>query len=743
VIHRDIKPGNILVDREGRVKLLDFGIAKLLQADDDGDAGELTGDGMRALTPDYAAPEQLRGEPVSTATDVYSLGVLFYQLLTGRHPTASPRASPAEAIRATLATDPDRLSTAVSATSAGPAELIERIADARKTSPLRLRRELAGDLENIVAKALRKAPAERYPTVDAFAEDLRRWQAGEPVIARPDTVTYRATRFVGRHRGGVTAAALVFLAIVAGLAGTITQARRAEQQSALATREAADAKRERDRAVVDGQLQRGTNEFLQLVLRDSAGTDPGAVRRQLDRASELIDKTRFEQPIVKVALLRQTAGRYQELGDTGAALALIERAIAATAGTDLVQPSSGVPVNLACSHARYLHEMDEQLAAIAELDRAERLIAAGADVGVPSRVSCRLPRAYAESALGRHDRAVAIARDALKQLEAAGIANGEQHRLMRSALSQTLAAAGRNGEAMATARPLLAESVAGQGRTSMAVLRRSSVVTGLTRRGGDPLAALALSEADLGDAARVLGPAHDDAALGLEQGRILLALGRSAEAAAVLARAAAESRRSGRMAFTLSAGIAETNARLDGGDTRGAARVWNDLAPLRRKAVAEGRPEEIDLLLLESRMAATHGAGAAVRAPLEAARQRVEAAGGAANPMAFAVALARGEALLASAAPPSDTLAVAEQARAAALAGALDPMRSSFIGEALLLKARAFERAGRHDDARRDAAAAARQLSATLGAAHPSARAAAQLAAGTAVAGPANRAASR
>ncbi len=729
VIHRDIKPGNILVDREGGVKLLDFGIAKLLQDEGAGDGGELTVEGMRALTPDYAAPEQLRGELVSTATDVYSLGVLLYQLLTGRHPTASPQASPVEALRATLETDPWRLSTAVTVTGHVAAETVELAAQARNTSPGRLKRQLGGDLENIVAKALRKTPAERYPTVDAFADDLRRWQAGEPVVARPDSVAYRAVRFMGRHRGGVAAAALTLVAILAGLAGTITQARRAEQQRERATREAAAAKAERDRAIVDEQLQRGTNEFLQLVLRDSAGSDPGAVRRQLDRASELIEKTRFEQPIVKVALLRQTAGRYAELGDIAAARALLERAIAATAGTDLARPPSGVPVNLACSHARYLHEMDEQLAAIAELDRADRLIAAGAEVGVPSRVSCMLPRAYAESALGHHDRAVATARDALAQLQRAGIASGEQHRLMRSALSQTLAAAGQYAQAMAIARPLLAESAAAQGRTSMAVLRRSSVVTGLTRLGGDPLAALALSTADRDDAARVLGPAREDAALALEHGRILLALARSADAAAVLAYAADESRRTGRMALTLSASIAQANARLDAGDARGAGAVWADLETLRAKAAAEGRPEQIELLLLQSRLAAAHGQARAVLAPLEAAAKDVAAVGGAAHPLAYAVALARGEAMLAAGAPAADMLAVAGQALALARAGALDPARSSLIGRALLLEARIEQRAGRADDMRRDAAAAVGQLTPTLGARHPLSVAAARLAA--------------
>ena len=719
VIHRDIKPGNILVDGEGRVKLLDFGIAKLLQADG-ADPDELTRDGHRALTPDYAAPEQLRGDEMSTATDVYALGVLLYQLLTGRHPTATAQASPAQALRATLETDPARLT--VAAAGAHDAQA-DAVAQARGTSPARLQRQLGGDLENIVAKALRKQPAERYPTVDAFADDLRRWAAGEPVAARPDSLAYRARRFAGRHRGAVGAAALTVLAILGGLAGTITQARRAE-------REAAQAKVERDRALVDGQLQRGTNEFLQLVLRDSAGNDPGAMRRQLDRASELIDRTRFERPIVKVALLRQTSGRYAELGDMAAARRLIERAIAATAGTDLALPTSGVPVNLACSLARLLHETDDQDGALAELDRADRLIAAGAgaDVGVPSRVECMQSREYAESALGHHERAIAIARDALERLEAAGIASGEQHRLMRSALSQVLAAAGRHAEAMAIARPLLAESTAAQGRTSIAVLRRSSVVSGLVRAGGDPLAALALSEADVADAARVLGPGRADAAFALEQGRILLALGRADEAVPVLARAGAESRRTGRTVYTLSAGIAEANARLDAGDARGAAALWSELAPLRTKAMSEGRPAAIELLLVEARFATANGDAHGALAAVETAARLIESPADTPDPMACAVALAHGAALLAADAPPADTAAAATRALAAARALSLDPARSSLVGQALLLESRALARAGRVDEARRDAAEAARQLSQTLGASHRSALAALRLA---------------
>ena len=174
VIHRDLKPGNVLVTAEGTVKLLDFGIAKLLADEADmAEATELTLDGGRVLTPEYAAPGQLRGGSVTTATDVYALGVMLYQLLTGQHATTPPGATSAQAMQATLEVDATRASRAVGLAKGGVA------ASQRALSPQRLARRLQGDLDNIVARCLRKVPAERYATVTALADDLRRHLAHE------------------------------------------------------------------------------------------------------------------------------------------------------------------------------------------------------------------------------------------------------------------------------------------------------------------------------------------------------------------------------------------------------------------------------------------------------------------------------------------------------------------------------------------------------------------------------------
>ena len=210
VVHRDIKPANILVTPEGEPKLLDFGIAKLVATDDG--AASMTMAAHQRLTPAYASPEQVRGEPITTVSDVYALGALLYELLTGKnaHRFANVPPAPTELLRVVGEETPQRPSAAAGDNASA--------------------RKLRGDLDNILLQALRKEPARRYPTVNALAEDVRRHLDNFPVRARQDTVGYRTTKFVRRNRIAVTAAALVLLALVIGLGVARAERAKAERR---------------------------------------------------------------------------------------------------------------------------------------------------------------------------------------------------------------------------------------------------------------------------------------------------------------------------------------------------------------------------------------------------------------------------------------------------------------------------------------------------------------------------------
>jgi eukaryotic-like serine/threonine-protein kinase len=214
VVHRDLKPSNILVTEAGEVRLLDFGVAKLL-APDTPAASDMTQLQGRALTPDYASPEQVSGRPVTVATDIYSLGVVLYELLTGQRPYRLQRSTMAELEEAILAADVP-------------------LASRRVAEQPRLARALRGDLDNILAKALRKDSAHRYSSVEAFAADIQRYLDGELVLAQPRSRRYRMAKFVRRHRVGVGAGAAVVLSLCMGLVLALWQAHAARRQSALA-----------------------------------------------------------------------------------------------------------------------------------------------------------------------------------------------------------------------------------------------------------------------------------------------------------------------------------------------------------------------------------------------------------------------------------------------------------------------------------------------------------------------------
>jgi serine/threonine protein kinase len=486
VVHRDIKPGNVLLTADGDAKLLDFGIASFFEPEKGEAQSDITRLTGRIFTPEYAAPEQVLGQEITTSTDVYSLGVLLYVLLAGRLPYGPKDGSRTRWEHAVLHDEPLRM--ARSAELAG-----EQVATSRSTNFARLRRELSGDLENIVQKALQKRPEDRYLTVAAFADDVRRYIQGEPVLARADSAWYRLGKFARRNRLAVGATVAVVVALGVGLAVSLWQLRVAREER----RHAEEVK-----------------EFVASIFRSADPFFTGKVTLSaadmLAIARERIDRELAAQPRDAVELLNIVGESQANLDEKAAAQATFEKSIELA---ERLRPRDEVPIA----------EARAWLANIArgngEFDRARLLFEQAVPVlrSHQPRTGRTLASALMEFAQlkaddGDIDAAVALGPEAIAAVSAALGPGNSETILARRNFGLILVLAKRFDEAKPLAEQAFRDSQAlmpsGE-RNALMVASQSLLARLLLDSGGDAVRCIELLDSAIELSTELSGPKGD------------------------------------------------------------------------------------------------------------------------------------------------------------------------------------------------------------------------------------------
>ena len=706
IVHRDLKPSNVLVRNDGQVKLLDFGIAKLL--DEEGHpagATQLTLEGGGALTLQFAAPEQVMRGAITTATDVYALGVLLYLLLTGSHPAGTCPLSPAALMKAILEAEAPRPSDAVA--SAGAEEMAEK----RSTTPEKLGRLLRGDLDTIVAKALKKNPRERYASATAFAEDLRRYLKHEPIRARPDTIPYRAVKFVRRNRTAVALASLTFAALVAGVAGTLVQAHRARLQRDFAFRELARAE--------------AVNDLNSYVLSDAAPVGRTFTVNDLLDGAERIVRRQQEGENTRADLLIAIGRQRAAIDEYQRARQLLEEAH--DLSRKVAEPST---------RARAACDLGEVLSRTGDVVRAEALFHEGLNelpddpLYVVERVTCLLRGSEVAATVGREQDAVTRAEAARRLVEQSSFHSDSLKLDSLIVLARAYNFAGRRGDADAVYErltPLLA--ALGRDDTLMAGTMFNNWGV-MLNRAGRPL-----------DAERVLrraieigrnGQGEDSVALTTisNYGQALYELGRLDEAANYLDRASEKGKKDGDNIALSQALLHRARIYRAQGDLARADATLAEVEPILRKSLPPGH---IAFAILALEQALNAKARGDLKKSVTLAAQTMDmmealAKKGRASADYQGKTLVRISEIELQVGQTDQALADASRALPLLQKAALPGRYSADVGQAYLAEGRALQAQGKLDAAHAAFHSAAANLSDSLGNDHPDYLAARRLA---------------
>jgi tetratricopeptide (TPR) repeat protein len=678
IVHRDLKPSNILVTARGDVKLLDFGVAKLL-VDDTPAASNLTQQIGRAVTPDYASPEQVGGRPVTVASDVYSLGIVLYELLTGVRPYHVERYSAAALEDAILHAD-------VAAASA-------RVVGDRK-----LARRLRGDLDTIIDKALRKDIAQRYSSVESMAADLRRHLAGEPVWAQPASWRYRAGKFIGRNRLALAAVSAVVASLAVGLGAALWQAHEAQRHAAVASSRL--------------QMTEATLDFTTMVLTEGLSAGESLTLDELIKRSEAMAESRFaNDPAERLTAADAVATWHQAFGNYERSERLLTRVLAGLPpGID----ASAVG-ELRCKRAFARAKQGRAAEAAAEIDEVLAAMRPD-DYGA---VGCLQLRGLVATGSGDAAGALRFASRALSSFDASGRSNGHD----RAQLTVDLAYAhSQNGQpALADARFREAQDQferLGRSESAFAVSLHASWGVALADA-GQPRTALEHFERASVIAAKRSPDGEVPWALHTNRGNVLRALGQLDDALDAHQHALAQARRDGNPSSLMQslAGTALDLLRLQRLDdamlmvSEGEAVLQQGNHPPAGSAALSLRNAAATLRRAQSRWREADDTLAAMQLTYEQRRSR--------SSVLATVLVDRSKIALIER-RPADALQLAERALAMAETSRGDLPTSAASGEAWLAVARARHATGDATAARDAAAQAARHLAATVDESHPS-----------------------